>query len=179
MFGILSEAQGTILPLFLASPVDIGGLNLDPAQIGSILGVYRICSALFLVGFCPRIVQYFGTRRSYSITILCCAVMYMIFPTANVFARAGNTFGVWACVVLFGLMTACLEMGIGLSYLFCRCRQEPNSSLFSLHLYLPCRRGVQSRHDRCNQWSRFYDVDNCEYTFSRSGDCAVVTVSRA
>jgi hypothetical protein len=181
LFAILSETQDTILPLFLASPVDVGGLNLNPSKIGYILGIYRGCSTLFLIGCCPTFVRHFGARRSYSISILCCVVIFMIFPIANILAQAGNTFGVWGCIALFGLMTACLKMGVGSSiyYFLSMLSRTKFLPLFSLHLYIYCRRSAQSGHGRRNQWSCCYGNDRCKYTISRSGDCAVVTVSRA
>jgi len=118
MYGILYTSQDAMLPLFFAIPVELGGLGLDPVHVGYILGSYRACAALFFVGLCSRLIQHFGPRRAWSISILCHVLIWMILPIANMFARANVAFGVWACVALLGLTTMCLEMGGVCVYIF-------------------------------------------------------------
>lgn len=118
MYGILYTSQDAILPLFFAIPVELGGLGLDPVHVGYILGSYRACTAFFFVALCSRLIQRFGARRAWSISIMCFVVIWTVLPIANIFARANITFGVWVCVALLGLAAICLEMGAGLSIYF-------------------------------------------------------------
>ncbi|KAF8331797.1 major facilitator superfamily domain-containing protein [Amanita rubescens] len=118
MYAILYASQDAILPLFFAIPVEHGGLGLDPVHMGYILGSYRACTAFFFIGACSRLIRHFGARRAWSISILCHIFIWMILPIANIFARTDVTFGVWACVAILGLTTACLEMGTVCIYIF-------------------------------------------------------------
>ncbi|KAG0708211.1 hypothetical protein DFH29DRAFT_893638 [Suillus ampliporus] len=54
----------SIQPLFFATPVDTGGLGLDPPRIGDILAAFGIVNGLFQMFFAP-LHTHLGTKIIY------------------------------------------------------------------------------------------------------------------
>ena len=58
--AFLSIAVSAMLPLFFHMPVSMGGLDLDPAAIGYLMGMYGAGTGLFQLLFFARIVRRYG-----------------------------------------------------------------------------------------------------------------------
>jgi len=58
----LEAGSSAIQPLFLAMPIDIGGLGFPPRQIGYILGTFDVFNGTFQVVMLGRLVGRFGVK---------------------------------------------------------------------------------------------------------------------
>jgi hypothetical protein len=57
LFGFLHTALSVLLPLFLAMPTQVGGLELEPPAIGAILAASAIAKGLVQVSFFTRYIR--------------------------------------------------------------------------------------------------------------------------
>ena len=89
------------LPLFLSTPIHLGGLGLSPAQIGVILGSLGVLDGLFQALFFAPAVDTWGAKRVYQVGLATFVPLYALFPAMNMLARAsgGMTTAVWGLVL--------------------------------------------------------------------------------
>jgi hypothetical protein len=116
VLAFLSIALGALLPLFLAMPLHIGGLNFNPPSIGYIIGAYGGAGAIFQAFYFARIVNYFGERKIFISAMALFIPAFMSFPLINATAlRFGNQSGqVWFLIAILLAMLAFLDMAYGM-----------------------------------------------------------------
>lgn len=106
--GFLNTTLGALLPLFLAMPIEIGGLALPPAKIGLILSAYGVTTGLFQVIFFARFIRRFGERRMFINGMITCLPVFALFPIMSIIAQHyGLSFVIWAmigCVLALGAL---------------------------------------------------------------------------
>ncbi|KAG6906535.1 hypothetical protein DXG01_013413 [Tephrocybe rancida] len=64
-FAMLEVAFRSIQPLFLSTPIELGGLGLAPPAIGQILSAFGILNGVFQVLFFARIHDRFGSKKTF------------------------------------------------------------------------------------------------------------------
>ena len=113
-----------LLPLFLAMPLNIGGLNLSPSVIGYIIGSYGLTNVVFQVFCFSTIVRRWGERVVFIAAMSMFIPIFLMFPVINFFARGWgqSSFGVWLLlgflVVLLTLMDMAFGMLVCLTFIF-------------------------------------------------------------
>ena len=114
--NFLFTCEGALVPLFFAMPSEIGGLGLDPVDIGYILGGYRAFMVFFVLTCSPRIIRRCGERFAFILAIISCMSIWTLMPIINLCARSfGVSMLVWAGVVFITLPLSIMEMGTGAS----------------------------------------------------------------
>ena len=115
VLAFLSITLDALLPLFLAMPLHIGGLNFDPPSIGYIMGAYG-AGVMFQAFYFARIVNYFGERKIFIYAISLFIPVFMSFPLINATAlRFGNQSGqVWCLITILLVMLALMDMAYGM-----------------------------------------------------------------
>ncbi|KAJ6540841.1 major facilitator superfamily domain-containing protein [Mycena vulgaris] len=117
--GFLYITISAILPLFLAMPIEIGGLGLPPAKIGLILSAYSAATALFQVFFCAKLIGRFGSTRVFIAGISTCLPIFALFPLMSFIAqRTGLTPVVWTLVGCVLGLGALLDTSFGAIFMF-------------------------------------------------------------
>ncbi|KIM49566.1 hypothetical protein M413DRAFT_15578 [Hebeloma cylindrosporum] len=115
----LHAAHNSIQPLFLAMPIEIGGLGLPPRQVGYILGSYGIMNSLFQTFMLGRLVHKFGVKAVFVTAIAAFVPMFTFSPLMNILARGGGfSYILWG---VLGLQLSCslvMELGYGCVYMF-------------------------------------------------------------
>lgn len=103
ILAFLSIAVNALLPLFYHMPISMGGLDLDPAAIGYLMGMYGAGTGLFQFLLFARIVRRYGTRLVFIVSLSMFIPIFAMFPATSIVAKA---YGVdcWAVCVLVGLM---------------------------------------------------------------------------
>jgi len=115
----LQSGSTAIQPLFLAMPIDIGGLGLPSRQIGYILGTFHICNGIFQVVMLGRLVGRFGVKAVFLAAMSAFIPIYALSPVMNLIVRRnGFSYIVW--VVLGCQLLACsvMELGNGCMYMY-------------------------------------------------------------
>ncbi|KAJ7679068.1 major facilitator superfamily transporter [Mycena polygramma] len=115
----LNTTLAALLPLFLAMPLEIGGLALSPPTIGLILSAYGLATGLFQALFFARFVRRFGEKRVFMNGMMTCLPVFALFPLMSIIARrAGISFVVWillGCVLALG---ALMDTAYGAIFMF-------------------------------------------------------------
>ncbi|KAI6045952.1 MFS general substrate transporter [Pisolithus marmoratus] len=98
-YGILAMVEicmFVLLPLFLSTPIELGGLGQTPAMIGLWMSGYGIVNSLFQAFFFAPLVSHFGKRTLFRVSYACFVPIFAIFPVVNCVARRwGVWWGVW------------------------------------------------------------------------------------
>jgi hypothetical protein len=104
-----------LLPLFLAMPLDIGGLNLSPSAIGYIIGSYGLANAVFQIFYFSAIVRRWGERVVFIAAMSTFIPIFLMFPVINLLARGWgqSSFGVWLLLVVLGVLLTLMNMAYG------------------------------------------------------------------
>jgi Na+/melibiose symporter-like transporter len=88
-----------IQPLFLSTPIHLGGLGLPPATIGKLLSIYGILNGVFQVFFFARITDRWGSKKVFFLGIASGIPAFALFPVINYLARhQGYSTAVWIAV---------------------------------------------------------------------------------
>ena len=114
--AFLSICALALLPLFLAMPLNIGGLNLSPSVIGYITGSYGLIDALFLMFFFSPIVRRWGERAVFIAAMSTFIPIFLMFPLINFLARGWgqSSFGVWILLVVLVMLLTLTDMAFGM-----------------------------------------------------------------
>lgn len=115
----LHAASNAIQPLFLAMPVDIGGLGLTPRNVGYILGTYGFASSIFQIVMLGRLVRRFGVKAIFVASVSAFIPIYTFSPVMNLLMRRSG----FSCVVLVVLgiqllASLMMELGYGCVYMY-------------------------------------------------------------
>jgi MFS family permease len=103
-----------IQPLFLATPIHLGGLGLPPSSIGTLLSVQAISSGIFQVFFFPPIQNRWGSKKTFIAGISTAIPTFIMFPVANALARTqGYGIAVWAAIGLQTITAVLMRLSYG------------------------------------------------------------------
>ena len=116
-YGALSLVEiafRAIQPLFFATPVELGGLGLDPPRIGSILSIYGVVSGLFQVFFFADLHDRYGSKVIYTVAMASGIPIILTFPLINALAGTqGLGWMVWPVVGTQLALFIVLNLGYG------------------------------------------------------------------
>jgi len=100
-----------VYPVFLFTPIHLGGLGLPTSTIGTILSMYGAFNGIFQVFYFARIHEYLGSKKTFIVGISSALPAFVCFPLMSHLARAqGMTLLVW------GIATFQILISIGLSF---------------------------------------------------------------
>jgi MFS family permease len=112
----LQAASNAIQPLFLAMPVDIGGLGLTSRNVGYILGTYGFANGIFQVIMLGRLIRRFGVKAIFVTSISAFIPMHAVSPIRNLLVRRnGFSHFVWVVLGFQLLASLVMELGYGAS----------------------------------------------------------------
>ncbi|KAH9917008.1 MFS general substrate transporter [Fomitopsis serialis] len=116
---LLDIAYRAIQPLFLSTPIALGGLGFTPATIGLVLGIYGLMNGSLQAMFFARVVRRWGPKRVFMAGMACFVPLFGMFPVINALARANGVTGiVWAAIVLQLAISVLMDMSFGCSFMF-------------------------------------------------------------
>jgi len=111
--SLVDVAFRAIQPLFLSTPIELGGLGMPPSTIGKILSAYGILNGVFQVLFFARIHQYWGSKKVFVVGIASAFPLFATFPLLSYLAKSqGLSSTVWAIVA----SQVVISLGLNLSY---------------------------------------------------------------
>ncbi|KAJ2926053.1 hypothetical protein H1R20_g11034, partial [Candolleomyces eurysporus] len=89
-FGLLAfvdMSMSALIPLVYSTPIEYGGLGMDPLQIGTIMGTFSILNGVFSGLFLGSLIRRYGTLSIYQMGIFSFFVVIAGFPVGNALAR--------------------------------------------------------------------------------------------
>ena len=111
--SLVDIAFRAIQPVFLSTPIELGGLGLDPARIGSVLSVFGILNGFFQVFFFAAIHNRFGSKRTFMTGIVLAVPLFACYPLMSwVAQKQGLSLLLWVLVYA----QIAISVGISLSY---------------------------------------------------------------
>lgn len=87
LIGLLEMIAGVLIPLVWSTPVEFGGLSMSPASIGLWMAGYGCLNGAFQFVAFPHIVERFGPRRVFIVSISAFAPMYLMLFFENLTLR--------------------------------------------------------------------------------------------
>jgi len=103
-----------IHPVFLSTPIELGGLGLTPPTIGKLLSSLGILNGIFQVCFFAKIHDRWGAKRVFIAGLASSLPAFALFPVISVLARhQGYSFAVWAAVGAQIVIFIFLNMSFG------------------------------------------------------------------
>jgi MFS family permease len=111
--ALFDIALRSLIPVFYATPVDMGGLGLDPPRIGNILAVFGIANGLFQVFFFARLHDRFGTKVVFTCGIASSVPTIIAFPIINMLSR---TYGIGAILWLAVGLQLTISIALNMCY---------------------------------------------------------------
>ncbi|KAG2053784.1 MFS multidrug-resistance DHA1 sub-family [Suillus hirtellus] len=109
--GLFQMGFNSLLPVFYATPIELGGLSLDPPRIGALLAASSAMHGIFQLLFYTRLNDRFGARAIHITGVSSCIPMVILFPVTNALARAcGIGVAVWLINLIMCFPLACITL---------------------------------------------------------------------
>ncbi|KAG2038140.1 MFS multidrug-resistance DHA1 sub-family [Suillus americanus] len=123
-------AFSSVLPVFYSTPIELGGLSLDPPHIGAILAVSGVVHGVFQLLFYAWLHDRFGPRAIHIAGVSSGVPIIILFPVINALARVyGLGLAVWLSVGVQLLLVTSLVMCYPCLALFIRVAAPNRASL--------------------------------------------------
>ena len=120
--SLVDIAFRAIQPVFLSTPVHLGGLGLLPPSIGRLLSIQGISNGIFQVFFFAQIHDRWGSKKTFIAGILTAIPAFIMFPVANALARTqGYGIAVWAAIGLQIIPVVSMGLSYGPCFLHTLC----------------------------------------------------------
>ena len=155
--ALIEIAFRAIQPVFLSTPVALGGLGFSPSVIGNILSTYGVLNGIFQVFFFAKIIKHWGTKKTYLVGLVLALPAFALFPILSLLARKeGLSRPVWALVMVHTVT----PIGMNLAYGMLVCigssgdvaQESLSFTLYRSNIHLHCSRIAQPSFTRCHEW---------------------------
>ena len=113
MLSLVDIAYRAVQPLFLSTPIALGGLGLAPHEIGQILSLFGLLNGLTQVFFFASIHDYLGSKKTFMIGIASMFLLFASFPLISWLAQTQGL-GVWVWIGV--VLQIVISVFIGFSY---------------------------------------------------------------
>ncbi|KAK7691033.1 hypothetical protein QCA50_006136 [Cerrena zonata] len=119
LLALLEIAYLAIMPLFLATPIELGGLGQTPAIIGTIMGTFGIANGIFQAALFAKVVGRMGPKRLFMGGIALFPILFAFFPIINSVARKqGISTSVWALIGAQLSLQVLMDCSYGCIFMF-------------------------------------------------------------
>ncbi|KAJ7854551.1 major facilitator superfamily domain-containing protein, partial [Mycena olivaceomarginata] len=95
MLCLCDMAHDSLLPLMYSTPIALGGLGLEPFDIGLILGLCGVSNAIVQALLGGRVIRYFGARRISMNGFCALALVFTMYPVLSLLARRAGRVDKW------------------------------------------------------------------------------------
>lgn len=117
-----------LYPLFMSTPVELGGLGCSPAVIGYVLGGLGAYIGVFQLLFFAKFVRRFGERQVLINGVSIYMLYTLLFPLISVLARyRGVTWIVWSLLAFTLSLRALSDMCFGCLFIYITAASPKNS----------------------------------------------------
>jgi len=118
-FVFLEIACRDLWPLLYTTPIQFGGLGLDPARMGVCMAVYGTLKGILQLTIPHRIIGFLGLRTSYMAFIACLVPSFLLFPICGIHVQGGGTdIVLWVLVFIQLLSMIGLNMAYNCSFIY-------------------------------------------------------------
>lgn len=119
-----------VQPVFLSTPIHLGGLGLPPHTIGTILSCYGILNGMLSIFFFAKIHDRWGTKIVFMAGLASEIPVFATFPILNAIAKSqGLSTMVWVGVAVQVVFSIFLSMSYGCVYIYIAAASPNRASL--------------------------------------------------
>ncbi|KAG2069717.1 MFS multidrug-resistance DHA1 sub-family [Suillus decipiens] len=119
-----------ILPIFYATPIELGGLSLDPPRIGAVFAASAFVCYTFQILFYARLHDHFGAYLILMTGLGSSIPIVISFPVINALARAhGMGWPVWLAISIQHMLMVILDMSFASMTLYIRASAPNRASI--------------------------------------------------
>ncbi|KAG0709382.1 major facilitator superfamily domain-containing protein [Suillus ampliporus] len=108
----------TLMPLFLSTPMHLGGLGLSPSSIGPWLALIGISDGVFQALFFAKIVDWLGPKRLFCVSVSCFVPVMLMFPIMSWLVHARGIVDHAITLVLLSQLVLALTWGMASATIF-------------------------------------------------------------
>jgi hypothetical protein len=112
MLSILDISFRTLTPLFLSTPMYLGGLDLAPSSIGLWLALLGVVDGLLQALFFAKIVDWIGPKRLFCVAVSCFAPAMLVFPIVSWLVHTRKIVDHAIAFALFGQLVLIVIWGL-------------------------------------------------------------------
>ncbi|KAJ6491890.1 major facilitator superfamily domain-containing protein [Mycena sanguinolenta] len=117
--AFLSISLAALVPLFFATPIEIGGLGLAPPKIGLIMAIQSISIGVFQLFFFAKITRRFGERAVMICGMSMFVLIFGLIPVISAIAQqSGRSATVWILVACLLSLYVLADMCYGVVWMF-------------------------------------------------------------
>ncbi|KAF5333678.1 hypothetical protein D9611_002661 [Ephemerocybe angulata] len=99
-FSFIDMSVTVLIPLVYSTPLEYGGLGMNPFKISTIMATYGVFSGLMSVFFLGPMVRRYGPTKVYQYVIFAIFISLSAFPIENILARRGGGIDAWVALVI-------------------------------------------------------------------------------
>ncbi|KAH9926833.1 MFS general substrate transporter [Amylocystis lapponica] len=134
LLAIVDIAFRAMQPVWMSTPIELGGLGMTPQMIGSILAVYGVSNGLLQIMFFSRVTERLGAKMVYIIGIAVLLPIFALFPVINMFARTeGLSAIVWVGLATQSILSVATNFCYGSVFIFMTASSPNKASLGSVN----------------------------------------------
>ncbi|KAJ7056894.1 member of major facilitator superfamily multidrug-resistance, DHA1 sub-family [Mycena amicta] len=129
--SLVDIALRAIHPVFLATPIELGGLGMSTSHIGRLLSVLGVLNGIFQIFFFAPLHDYLGSKLMYNIGIFSTLPSFAMFPLLSYLAhqRQAVTPLVWAMALLQIIITIAISLSYGAVFIYISSASPNRASL--------------------------------------------------
>ncbi|KAI0669571.1 MFS general substrate transporter [Trametes maxima] len=117
-------------PIYLATPIELGGLGLSPPTIGTILATCGMLSGAFQGLFFARLMARWGPKYLVQQGLLAFVPLYTLNVVMSLYAKAyGVTPLVWTLILLQQILLVIMDLAFGAVFIYIRSSSVSNRTL--------------------------------------------------
>ncbi|KAJ8597367.1 hypothetical protein M405DRAFT_928127 [Rhizopogon salebrosus TDB-379] len=127
----LDSSLKALLPLFLSTPIYLGGLGLTPYSIGTWLGFSAVVNGVFQALLFAKIVDWLGPKRLFCVSVSCFVPAMLMFPIMSWIVHARGLVDHAITFTLLGQLVLILtwDMAVATTLMFVRASAPANNVL--------------------------------------------------
>jgi len=128
--SLVDIGMKAIQPVFLSTPIRLGGLGLPPSSIGTILSVQGFLNGIFSIFFFAKIHDRWGAKKTFIAGVAAAIPATVMYPTANAFARSqGYSIAVWIAIGIQIISAILHNLSFGAIFIFISAASPNRASL--------------------------------------------------
>ncbi|KAJ6468353.1 member of major facilitator superfamily multidrug-resistance, DHA1 sub-family [Mycena sanguinolenta] len=130
LLSLVDIALRAIHPVFLSTPIELGGLGMNTSRIGNILSILGVLNGIVQVFFFRRVHDFLGSKMTFTLGIASALPTFAGFPILNYLARAqGVNMVVWTAALVHIIISIGLSFSYGAVFIYISAAAPSRSAL--------------------------------------------------
>jgi len=134
LLAIVDISYRTVLPVYMSTPIPLGGLGFSPQMIGVILSAYGVTNGALQILFFSKLNERVGPKRMYMYGIAAALPVFAMFPFLNLVAREeGYSVTLWTLLAVQTFVSIAINFCYGSVFIFITASSPNRASLGSVN----------------------------------------------